>query len=126
MLFAPLEQFELILFYKLNLLNIHFSYSNFIIINLLLFITIIIIFLKSVSQNKNLHLYFIPNIWQNIFKFETIIIITQLLIVIIFNFILLNNSISIIFLYICNILIYKVIKLLSNSSILLYYYIINL
>jgi ATP synthase subunit 6 len=111
MLFAPLEQFEIISVYKLNLLNIDFSCSNFIIINLLsLFIIIIIIFLKSVSQNKNLYLYFIPNIWQNIFESITIIIVAQLLInsirdnsnqyflfiTIIFNFILLSNFIGLI------------------------------
>lgn len=111
MLFAPLEQFEILLLYELNFLFLDFSLTNFLFVNILvLFIFNIIIFFNNICQNKTLYLFFIPNAWQKLIELVSIIIVIQLVsssilknnekffifITIVFSFILFNNLIGLI------------------------------
>ena len=111
MLYAPLEQFQLLVLLKLNILNFKVILTNFLIINLLiLFIITSIIFLKNVNINKISYYFFIANNWQKLIEIVTSTIIIQLIInsinknnekflifiTIIFNFILFSNLIGLI------------------------------
>lgn len=110
MLLAPLEQFEILPILRLKsiLLNLDFSITNFLVINLLSLS--IIVFFKSINQNSTLFIYFIPDVWQKFFESITTIFIAQLImnsilvdsnkyflvISTVFNFILLSNLIGLI------------------------------
>lgn len=111
MLFAPLEQFQILDLYRLNLLIFEFSITNFLIINILsLFTIFIIIFFKSINKYGTFYFYFIPFSWQKVLELIITIIVSQLitnsitknskkyfiLISTIFNFILFANIIGLI------------------------------
>ena len=67
MLFAPLEQFQILSLVSIKILNFDFSITNFLIINLLsLVIFLSFIYFSSSNQNYLQHsvFYFSPNSWQ--------------------------------------------------------------
>lgn len=111
MLFAPLEQFQILELYKLNLLIFDFSITNFLIVNIIsLSVISIIIFFKCVNQNGMFYFYFVPIVWQRALELIITIIVAQLvinsitkdskkyflLIATIFNFILFANIIGLV------------------------------
>lgn len=104
MLFGPLDQFNIlqIFFYKISI-------TNFLIINLLNLLCIIIIsFFNSMFLKKYFYFYIIPNCWQKFQEYTVTIIVSQLLfsslkeynnnyfivISVLFNFILFSNIIG--------------------------------
>ena len=67
MLFAPLEQFQILSLVSIKILNLDFSITNFLIINLLsLVIFLSFIYFSSSKQNylQQSVFYFSPNSWQ--------------------------------------------------------------
>jgi len=112
MIFAPLEQFQILSLCNITIFNIDFSITNFLFINLLsLFIIISIIFLNSFSFNylQNVSFYFISNTWQKLIEI-ILSVVAQLIsdiisvennkyypfILLIFNYILFSNLIGLI------------------------------
>lgn len=108
MIFAPLEQFEILSLFNFKFLNLDFSLTNFLIINFLSAILIFMfIFFNSFKLKKSF--YFISNSWQKIIELILSIpaqLISDIItknnqkyfpfILLIFNFILLNNLIGLI------------------------------
>jgi ATP synthase subunit 6 len=113
MLKQPLEQFHILVLLPIHFFNIDFSITNFFIMNL-----VILLILKSLINNIYFKinnkfidktLYFISNSWQKIFEIITEIVSNLLsdnlytksntyfpILFTVFNFILLNNLISLI------------------------------
>lgn len=113
MLFAPLEQFQIVTFFKINFFSLDFSITNFLIINFLYLLVLyfIMFFNTSISYNysQNLSFYFLSNSWQKLMElFSSIVaqLITDIItndndkffpfILLIFNFILFSNLIGLI------------------------------
>ena len=110
MLFAPLEQFQIIAIFKLNLFSLDFSLTNFLIINFLyLLVLYFIMFLNKLNYSQNLSFYYISSSWQKLTElFSNIVaqLITDIItnendkffpfIFLIFNFILFSNLIGLI------------------------------
>ena len=112
MLYAPLEQFQILSLVSIKILNLDFSITNFLLINLLALITFLsFIYFNSSTENylQETSLYFIPNSWQKLI--ESISEITAQLISdiittdnekyfpvvsVLFNFILFSNVIGLI------------------------------
>ena len=67
MLYAPLEQFEILSLLSFKIFNLDFSVTNFLIINLLALISVIsFIYLNSSITNpvNSYSIFFTPNAWQ--------------------------------------------------------------
>lgn len=112
MLYAPLEQFQILSLISLNLFFIDFSITNFLIINLLVLICFVgFIYYNSSHKNylQETSFYFVSNAWQK--SIESIseitaqlisdIIVTNNekyfpLISVLFNFILFSNLIGLV------------------------------
>lgn len=112
MIFAPLEQFQILSLLNITIFSMDFSVTNFLFINLLsLFFVISIIFLNSFSFNylHNVSFYFISNSWQKLIEL-ILSIVAQLIsdiisventkyypfILLVFNYILFSNLIGLI------------------------------
>ncbi len=112
MLHAPLEQFEVLSLISLKILNLNFSITNFLLINILALLTFLSFIYYTSSNNNYLNessFFFIPNSWQRVIEF-IFEITTQLIsdiitsdnekyfpmISILFNFILFSNLIGLI------------------------------
>jgi ATP synthase subunit 6 len=111
MIFAPLEQFKLLVLFKLNIFGLKLIITNFLIINFLILLLIIfIIFLINIIIKKTSYFLLIANNWQKLMEILTSTIVIQLIInsinknnekffifiSIIFNFILFSNFIGLI------------------------------
>ena len=112
MFLAPLEQFQILSLYNFKILNLDFSITNFLLINILyFFIILVIIFSNSVFLNSSqkFSFFFISNSWQKILELIsgtvaqliTDIITTENnkffpIISLVFNFILFSNLIGLI------------------------------
>jgi ATP synthase subunit 6 len=115
MLKAPLEQFQILSLFSINIFSFDFSITNFLIINLLALLCYVsFIYFNSFNVNQNYMqeklIYFIPNAWQkaieSLFNITaqliSDIIITKdnekffPLILVLFNFILFSNLIGLI------------------------------
>jgi ATP synthase subunit 6 len=112
MIFAPLEQFQILSILPLKIFNLDFSITNFLLINILaLLSTVSIIYYNSSNENylRETSLYFIMNHWQKIIEFVSEItaqLITDIIsnnnekyfpfISILFNFILFSNLIGLV------------------------------
>ena len=112
MLYAPLEQFQILSLVSIKVFNLDFSITNFLLINLLALITFLsFIYFNSSNSNylQETSFYFIPNSWQKLI--ESISEITAQLISdiittdnekyfpvisVLFNFILFSNVIGLI------------------------------
>lgn len=114
MLKAPLEQFEILSFFYLKILNLDFSITNFLFINTLIIIILfsfILFNFKKLNKNsaQKITVFFTPNVWQKMFEY--ILEISTKLIsgnitknndiyypftFLLFNFILFNNLIGLI------------------------------
>jgi len=112
MLYAPLEQFEILSLISISFFNLDFSFTNFLLINLLALLTFISFIYYNSSQDNYLQevsYFFAPNSWQKII--ESISEITAQLISdiitvdnekyfpmisVLFNFILFSNLIGLI------------------------------
>ena len=82
MIFAPLEQFQILSLINLNFFGFDFSITNFFIIN---FLSLIIIFLINFcNTDKNITFYYIANSWQKLFEI-VLSIVSQLICDIITN-----------------------------------------
>ena len=114
MLKAPLEQFQILALFKINFLNLDFSITNFLLINLLA----LVVFLSflyfnnlklSLNQFQETTSYFNPNAWQKVIEgisensaqlISDIITIDNQkyvpIIFVVFNFILFSNLIGLI------------------------------
>lgn len=69
MLYAPLEQFQVLSLIPLNLFNLDFSITNYLLINLLALISFVFLtYYNSSSTNylQEISYYFIPNSWQKV------------------------------------------------------------
>ena len=68
MLQAPLEQFQILSLINIKLFNLDFSFTNFLLINLLSLISFIsfIFYNSAVVNSQESYLYFISNAWQKI------------------------------------------------------------
>ena len=65
MLYAPLEQFQILSLINIKILNLDFSFTNFLLINLLSLISFIgFIYYNSASNSEETYFYFISNAWQ--------------------------------------------------------------
>ena len=67
MLLTPLEQFQIIPLFSIMFLNLDFSVTNFLIINILtLVFFIVVVYCLSLKLNNTTHavFFFIPNNWQ--------------------------------------------------------------
>jgi ATP synthase subunit 6 len=75
MLFTPLEQFQIISIFPIKLFCLDFSFTNLILINIILFLLIgfIINFISSISNNAR-SFFFVPGVWQTFFEmvYETV------------------------------------------------------
>lgn len=110
MLYAPLEQFQILLLSNLKLFNINFMITNFLVINfLILTIIFFIIFFNSIFFHKVSYFYFIASSWQKMLELLTLIVVQLLtgsitkdnekyfiIISIIFNFLFFSNIIGLI------------------------------
>jgi ATP synthase subunit 6 len=66
MIFAPLEQFEILSIFNLTIFSLDVSITNFLIMQLLsIFILILILFFNSAD---NFSFYYKPNAWQKLFE----------------------------------------------------------
>ena len=107
MIFAPLEQFQILSLFNLKIFGLDFSITNFLIINILSCIVIFLIIFFNTANNFKF--YYISNSWQKIFEI-IINVVSQLIsdiitnenknylpfISLIFNYILLSNLIGLI------------------------------
>lgn len=112
MVFAPLEQFNLLSIFFIKIIYLDLSITNFFFINFLsLFVILNIIFFNSYNTQfkKTKLFYFVSNSWQKIVEFFSIIVaqlITDIItkdnekffpfISLIFNFILFSNLIGLV------------------------------
>lgn len=75
MLFTPLEQFQIISIFPIKLFCLDFSFTNLVLINIILFLLIgfIINFISSTSNNTR-SFFFVPGVWQTFFEmvYETV------------------------------------------------------
>lgn len=112
MLYAPLEQFQILQIVPINLFSLDFSITNFLLINLLALFSFMSFMYFNTSHNNHLQessLFFSPNSWQKII--ESISEVTAQLISdtistnnekyfpvisVLFNFILFSNLIGLI------------------------------
>ena len=112
MLHTPLEQFQIIALFPLKMFSLDFSFTNLLLINVLMmffFIVLVSFFSSDTNALAENHFYFIPNNWQIVIEicYETI---SQLLfdnlniegekyfpfISVLFTFILFSNLIGLI------------------------------
>jgi F-type H+-transporting ATPase subunit a len=112
MLHTPLEQFQIIALFPLKMFSLDFSFTNLLLINVLMmffFIVLVSFFSSDTNYLAENHFYFIPNNWQILIEicYETI---SQLLfdnlniegekyfpfISVLFTFILFSNLIGLI------------------------------
>ena len=112
MLQTPLEQFQIIALFSLKMFSLDFSFTNLLLINVLMmffFVSIVFFFSSDKNYLGESHFYFIPNNWQILIEicYETI---SQLLfdnlniegekyfpfISVLFTFILFSNLIGLI------------------------------
>jgi ATP synthase subunit 6 len=112
MLYAPLEQFQILSLVSIKLFNFDFSITNFLLINLLALLSFMsFIYYNSSTENylQETSYYFIPNAWQKITESvselsaqlvsDTIATDSEKyfpLISVLFNFILFSNLIGLI------------------------------
>lgn len=112
MLNAPLEQFQILSIFPINILSFDFSITNFLLINILALICYISFIYFNSSNNNYLQessFYFSPNSWQKSIEFTSEItsqLITDTIttdndkyfpfIAMLFNFILFSNLIGLI------------------------------
>ena len=110
MLYAPLEQFEILSLITIKVFNLDFSITNFLLINLLALVSFLsFIYLNSSTENyfNQFSGFFSPNAWQKIVEsvtelsaqlvFDTIVTDNDKylpIISVIFNFILFSNLIG--------------------------------
>jgi ATP synthase subunit 6 len=75
MLFTPLEQFQIISIFPIKLFCLDFSFTNLVLINVILFLLIgfVINFISSTSNNTR-SFFFVPGVWQTFFEmvYETV------------------------------------------------------
>jgi ATP synthase subunit 6 len=65
MLYAPLEQFQILSLINIRIFNLDFSFTNFLLINLLSLISFIgFIYYNSATNSEETYFYFISNAWQ--------------------------------------------------------------
>ena len=67
MLHTPLEQFQIIALFSLKIFSLDFSFTNLLLINVLLmifFISLVSFFSSDTNYLGENHFYFIPNNWQ--------------------------------------------------------------
>jgi ATP synthase subunit 6 len=112
MLYAPLEQFQILSIFSINILSFDFSITNFLLINLLALICYTSFIYFNSSNNNYLQensFYFSPNAWQKSIEFISEItsqLITDTIaadndkyfpfIAMLFNFILFSNLIGLV------------------------------
>ena len=112
MLPTPLEQFQIISIFSLNLFSIDFSLTNMLFINflLLLIFSLIIFFSTSeINNSSNISFFLIPNTWQNfielLYELASQLVFDNLnkegekyfpFIAVLFTFIMFNNLIGLV------------------------------
>lgn len=98
LLFAPLEQFEILLLLKIKFLILDFSFTNFLVSNFMLIIILVVISIFNTSKKG--YFYYISILWQKLIN-----LLFQIISQLICDIILKNNSkylpiLNLIFIYI--------------------------
>lgn len=107
MLRAPLEQFQILQIFNLNIFSFDFSITNFMLINLLILLNISGFIYYNIFKNiqkNSFSFFFIPNSWQKTFEILSEIVVQLIsdiimtnnekyfpIIFVLFNFILFSN-----------------------------------
>lgn len=107
MIFAPLEQFQILSLINFNILGTDFSITNFLILSLTTFFSIM--FIVFFNCAKNLNFFYVPNSWQYLLELSFCLvfqIVSEILakknekylpfLIILFHFILFSNVIGLI------------------------------
>merc|ERR1712066_189804 len=70
MLLTPLEQFQIISVFSIKFFYLDFSFTNMLLINLIVIISVISIFFFNFSKNyaNEISFFIIPNTWQILFE----------------------------------------------------------